>query len=107
MAKRRDLFKIDGTAVSVEREQTAPQLPGSWTGDARGSAHACPDCGTPTSRDDSLPAPFDVMCEACLWIRNETMERIERSLQSVRDVEETGVIFVPIRPLWPSWRRSS
>ena len=92
-----------------ERER-APQQPSdsSWAdGEARGDAHRCPDCGAPTSRDESWPPPFDVTCEKCRSIRSELQRRIERSVQSVKDVEaeETEWLFIPVRPAWAKWRR--
>jgi len=108
MAKRKPLSQIVGSRKPDEPRadsgSTSRLLAESVAPD--GSLECvCPDCGASTMRDGSYPPPFDVTCEQCLAIRAEVLRRIQQSIESIEDAEETGCYFSPVRPGWAKWRR--
>ena len=91
--------------LSGEREVAPLHPSSSWDdGAARGDSH-CPDCERATTRDDSWPEPFDVMCSRCRWRRSCAHDAIEQMVESLKTVDETGVLFKPVPLAWPQRRK--
>lgn len=64
--------------------------------DARGAAH-CLDCDG--------AAETGPVCDACWALRGELHRRIEESVESLHDAEESGQYVRPVRPGWKGWKR--
>lgn len=88
--------KIAGTGSSPDDAGTSRSSHSVTPGpdaDARGTV--CLDCGTDGA----------IICDSCLDMRVELLRRINESVQSLEDAQETGQYIRPSRPSWAGWKR--